>query len=132
MSETTTPTAPATSRTVERYVQFWNTTPDEQRRTGPALFSDDIVQVAPVGVLAGLEALATFTEQFAAAGGPYRFRIRTAPEIHHGRARVPWQIDRDGEVFAEGTDVLVIGHDGRITSITTFLDRAPAGFDPQH
>ncbi|MFF4114362.1 hypothetical protein ACFY0P_12930 [Streptomyces sp. NPDC001714] len=32
--------------------------------------------------------------------------------------------------LATGTDVLRLDTDGRISSVTVFLDRAPEGFDP--
>ncbi|WP_324652244.1 isomerase [Georgenia sp. H159] len=122
MSDTT---APHVADTVARYVRFWNTPPEEQRRTGREIFTVDSTYVAPAGVLRGVEALAEFTEQFVGNVGDYEFRARTEPDMHHHRARLPWEI-RVGETsFAEGTDVISIGDDGRITSVATFVDRAP-------
>lgn len=113
------------SDVVARYVRFWNTAPGEQRRTGSETFVDDVAYVAPAGVLTGIEELADFTEQFASHVGAYQFRVRTEPDMHHDRVRVPWEI-RVGEAsFAEGTDVLTLGKGGRIASVATFIDRAP-------
>jgi len=121
---------PLTADTVERYLRFWNTDPAEQLRTGAELFTPDVVQIAPVGVMNGVEALAGFTEQFASHMGAYDYRLRKDPDVHFDRARVQWEIRVGDTSFAEGTDVLVGGSDGRIQAIMTFLDRAPEGFDP--
>ncbi|HVX31107.1 MAG TPA: nuclear transport factor 2 family protein [Nitrolancea sp.] len=119
-----------TAEIVERYVQFWNAAPAEQLRAGDEIFSSDITYVAPVGVLTGVEALADFTAQFSSHVGAYEFRARTEPDILHGRARLQWELRVGDASFAEGTDVLMTDRDGRIQSITAFLDRAPAGANP--
>ena len=127
MTDTTEHTADA----VARYVRFRNSAPDEQRRTGGETFADDVTYAAPVGVLTGVEALADFTEQFVGNVGAYEFRARTEPDINHDYARLPWEL-RVGETsFAEGTDVLAVGPDGRIVSVATFVDRAP-NTQPHH
>lgn len=116
---------------VARYVRFWNSTPDEQRRSGEEAFAADVTYVAPAGVLTGVEALADFTEQFAGNVGAYEFCPRTEPDMHHGHARVPWVILVGDRTFAEGTDMLAVGDDGRVMSVATFVDRAPAS-QPHH
>lgn len=116
---------------VARYVEFWNATPDAQRRNGAETFAGDVVYVAPAGVLTGVDALADFTEQFTSNVGSYTFRTRRAPDLHHDRARIPWELVVGDEPFAEGTDVLIVAGDGRIASVTTFIDRAP-GQRPHH
>ncbi len=126
MTETTT----TPSDTIESYLRFWNAPPEEQRRLGADLFADDVAYVTPIGVRSGVAELAAFTEQFADGVGAYELRARTEPDAHHDRARVPWEILVRGHSFAEGTDVLVTDETGRVTSITSFVDRAPEGFDP--
>ncbi len=126
MTETTT----QPNATAEAYVRFWNHGSDEQRVLGRTLFAESVTQYAPIGVLSGVDALIDFTAQFAGHVGDYEFRARSEPEEHHGRLRVQWALLRGGDVFAEGTDLLLLGDAGRIAAITTFLDRAPEGFDP--
>ncbi|MBW8703728.1 hypothetical protein MBT84_29455 [Streptomyces sp. MBT84] len=121
---------PLTADAVEHYLRFWNTDPSEQRRVGSEIFTEDVTSVTPIGVMSGIEALIGFTEQFTANVGTYAFRARTEPDVHHDRARLQWEIRVGEESFAEGTDVLTIAGDGRIVSVTGFLDRAPDGFDP--
>jgi hypothetical protein len=116
---------------IARYVRFWNKTPDEQRRTGRETFVDDVTYVAPAGALTGIEALADFAEQFVSNVGAYQFRERAEPDMHHDLARLQWEIRVGGTSFADGTDMLTIGKDGRIVSVATFVDRAP-GAQPHH
>jgi hypothetical protein len=118
-------TAPAIADAVSRYLEFWNSTPDEQRRTGDRTFAVDANYIAPIGVLSGVDALADFTEQFVSNMGSYRFQTRTEPDIHHGYARLAWEIRTGDTSFAEGTDVLTIDDAGLVTSVATFVDRAP-------
>ncbi|WP_327038027.1 isomerase [Micromonospora maris] len=118
--------------TVERYVRFWNTgQSEEQRRLAADTFTEEVSYHALVDVLTGVQALIDFRGQFIQRVGAAVFRRRAAPQIHHDRARLMWEIELDsGQSFAAGTDVLVFDADGRISSVSTFLDRAPEGFDP--
>ncbi|MCF6521742.1 nuclear transport factor 2 family protein [Streptomyces sp. JJ36] len=120
---------------LEQYVRFWNAgTEEEQRRLAAAAFTDDVEYRAQIGVLSGAQALMDFRNQFADHMGTVALRPRRQPEVHHDRARFQWEIltgDGAGESFATGTDVLQFEEDGRISSVTVFLDRAPEGFDPE-
>lgn len=121
----------ASTATVQAYLRFWNSEPgDAQRRAGEDMFRPDITYIAPVGVLAGVAALVDFTRQFREHVGAYSFDARSEPDVHHDRVRLPWQLKVGDAVFAEGTDVLITDESGRITTVSTFLDRAPEGFDP--
>ncbi|MFE2062444.1 nuclear transport factor 2 family protein [Streptomyces sp. NPDC059467] len=118
-----------------QYVRFWNTgTEQEQRACAEAAFTDGVEYRAQIGILTGAQALIDFRDQFAAHMGTVTFRLREQPQVHHGRARLRWEIltgDGAGTSFATGTDVLHLDEDGRISSVSVFLDRAPEGFDPE-
>ncbi|MFD8706791.1 hypothetical protein ACFV1W_30020 [Kitasatospora sp. NPDC059648] len=63
---------------------------------------------------------------------PVTLRLRRAPEVHHQRARVEWELltgEAGDTSFATGTDIVQLDEDGRISAVTVFLDRAPEGFD---
>jgi hypothetical protein len=124
-------TRPTPTEAVERYLQFWNAeTPHEQRRIAADVFTDDIEYHAVPGVLSGTDALIDFRTRFTDHMGPVTYRARTSPDHHHDRTRLRWEIVlADGTSFATGTDVMNLAPDGRITSVTAFLDRAPEGFD---
>ena len=115
-------------------MQFWNAgTEREQRRLAAAVFADGVEYRAQIGILSGAQALADFRNEFAAHMGTVALRLRERPQVHHRRARLQWEIltGDDGTSFATGTDVIQLDDDGRISSVTVFLDRAPEGFDPE-
>ena len=133
MTGTTTAQHLSFDRLVDAYLLFWNAdTAEERDRAAATAFADGVAYRAPIGLLDGTEALTDFRERFLGHMGRVAFRLRGRPETHHARARLAWEIvTGDGGSFAEGTDVLDLAEDGRIRSVTVFLDRAPEGFDPQ-
>lgn len=113
-----------------RYLEFWNSAADEQRRIAPEVFTADVDYRSPVGVMSGAEALIDFRTQFIGHVGEASFVARREPEAHNDRVRLLWEIRlADGTSFATGTDVLTLTEDGHIRSVSAFLDRAPEGFD---
>ncbi|WP_225848963.1 nuclear transport factor 2 family protein [Streptomyces sp. HPF1205] len=122
---------------LDRYISFWNAdTETEQHRLAAAVFADDVEYRALIGVLTGPQALIDFRNRFTGHMGDVALRLREQPQVHHDRARLRWEILIDNGVgdstsFATGTDVIQLDEDGRIGSITVFLDRAPDGFTPE-
>jgi len=131
---TETGTAAAQIEQLEQYMRFWNAdTEQEQRSLAAAALADDVEYRAQIGILNGAQALMDFRNQFVGHMGTAALRLRQQPQVHHDRARTQWEIftgEGDGTSFATGTDVIQFDADGRISSITSFLDRAPEGFDP--
>jgi hypothetical protein len=123
-------TRPEPLSAVDRYEAFWNAeTSDEQRRIAADAFVDEIEYRALPGVLTGVDVMIDFRAQLVEHVGSVTYRARTAPDHHHDRARLRWEIVlADGTSFAEGTDILTLASDGRVSSVTAFLDRAPQGF----
>lgn len=132
MARTSEPATAPYRECLDRYLRFWNTPAadggSDDLATG--VFTEEIRYCAPVGVLTGRQALIDFREQFLHHMETVAFRARREPEIHHGHARLLWRLDVRGEEFATGTDVLAFDRDGRIDTVTAFLDKAPEGFDP--
>lgn len=127
----TTTTELTPKQTIEHYVRFWNAeTADAQRRIAAELFTDDVEYHSVPGVFVGTESMIDFKSQFIEHMGQARYRPLADPDHHHDRARIRWDIVlADDTSFAAGTDILDLGPDGRITSVTAFLDRAPDGFE---
>lgn len=119
---------------LDQYVEFWNAeTADQQRRIAGTVFAEPLEYHAPIGVLAGVAQLINFRGQFIENMGSASLVLRRPPETHHDRARLLWEIQlAGGESFATGTDVIAFTPEGRIGSISSFLDRAPEGFDQHH
>jgi hypothetical protein len=116
---------------IDRYLDFWNEpTAADQRRAATGTFTESVSYRAPVGLLVGAEALIGFKTDFTQHVGPARFVPRQDPEVHHGRARLPWEIRLpDGSSFATGTDILEFADDGLISGVSSFLDQPPEGFE---
>jgi hypothetical protein len=118
-----------TSKLAEQYAAFWNAADaDQQHRIAASTFADDVSYYAPVGVMHGVDELIGFRNQFAQHSPGYEFRTQSSPQAHHGRVRLQWDLVVAGTPFAAGTDVFELDARGRITAVTTFLDRAPEGF----
>lgn len=119
------------SDTIDRYVRFWNSEDTQRARNSEAAFTEDAEYVAPIGVYTGRAALGEFARQFAEHQPNMGFTLREEPQTHHDRVRLRWALANSGEEpLATGTDVLVVAESGRVRSVTTFLDSAPEGFDP--
>ncbi|MUL41406.1 isomerase [Streptomonospora sp. PA3] len=131
---TETDTGAATASATERYLEFWNAEPSKARRLAPEVFTDGVEYRSPAALMQGAEALIDFRTQFVSHVGEASFVARREPEGHNSRVRLLWEIRlADGTSFATGTDVLSLTEDGRIGSVSAFLDRAPEGFgDHEH
>ncbi|WP_454043359.1 isomerase [Cellulosimicrobium sp. Marseille-Q8652] len=127
---TTTTTAAAA---VERYLDFWNT-PDatDRDRLATVTFARDVEHDAPLRRLEGYDAVLGFATELLTHVASHRFEPRAEPDLRDDRARLRWRaLSPDGSEFATGTDVLLVRPDGLVSSVTTFLDRPPAGH-PAH
>src|SRR3546814_13895726 len=77
-------------RTIDSYLQFWNSEEDDQRRIGGGLFANDVSYHAIVGVLTGVDALVDFRAQLIENVGEVRFQARQPADQHHDPARPLW------------------------------------------
>jgi hypothetical protein len=74
----------------------------------------------------GQEGIDAMIEAVQARFPGYRFRRTSKIDAHHDRVRFSWELGPDGGApLAGGLDVGVIA-DGRLRSITGFLDFAPS------
>jgi hypothetical protein len=58
----------------------------------------------------------------------YQVRLISGIEAHNGRVRFSWAAGgtADAPLYLGGTDFATIGSDGRFTTVTGFVDHAPA------
>jgi hypothetical protein len=117
---------PDTEALVESYIAMWNETDPGRRR---ALVADtvtgDASYVDPVMSGDGIDGIATMIagaqEQFPG----HRFALVSGPDTHHDRIRFSWSLARDGdEPIAVGVDFVTLADDGRMRSVTGFLEPA--------
>jgi hypothetical protein len=112
---------------VERYFAAWNETNAERRRALIAqTWADDASYLDPLmqgqGHV-GIDAMiAAVQDRFAA----HRFHQIGAVDAHHERIRFSWELAPEGgTAIVAGTDFGVVAADGRLQSITGFLDQVP-------
>jgi len=58
----------------------------------------------------------------------YRLALKSGIEAHNGCARFSWSAGglADAPLYLGGTDFVLVARDGRLRSVTGFLDAAPA------
>lgn len=114
---------------VDRYIAAWNE-PDDTRRgdlvartfTAGARYADPLVQGEGHAAIAAL--IRGVQTQF-----PGLTFVRTGTPDQHGRnVRFSWHLGPAGAApLAGGTDFAVLADDGRLATVTGFLDFVPAG-----
>ncbi|MEU3964742.1 nuclear transport factor 2 family protein [Streptomyces buecherae] len=136
MSQTVTPTTPATSSqgldyeaAVNRYFAAWNAPdPAERERAVAAAWSQGGSYTDPLCDVSGHAQIAAVIagarEQFAG----YTFQGTGLVDGHHHIVRFAWELvsEADGSAPVAGFDVMTLDEDGRARAVLGFLDRAPA------
>jgi len=107
-----------------RYIAAWDELDAGRRRARIAeVFTPDAVYLDPMARSAGHDGLdamiGAVQQQFAGL----RFRLHGKQDGHNNVLRFSWALGAEGaEPVARGTDVVVVADDGRISSVTGFLD----------
>ncbi|MBK3775382.1 nuclear transport factor 2 family protein [Azospirillum brasilense] len=113
----------------QSYIAVWNETDPDRRLallvehwSNDAHYLDPMVQA---NGHAGVNALISAMQQ---RFPNCRFILQGTPDGHNGRVRFSWSLVPAGaEPIAGGTDFIRLAADGRIRSVTGFLDRVPEG-----
>jgi len=112
-----------------RYIAVWNE-PDAERRRGliAQSWSEDAGYLDPLMRGDGHDGIdgliAAVHERFPG----HRFAVTGEPDGHNDRVRFSWSLGAEGAApVAHGTDFAVLAPDGRLQSVTGFLDQVPAG-----
>ncbi len=110
-----------------RYVELWNGGDDgERRRSIRELFADDASHVAPRIAVRGydeLEARVARSQQRWIVEEGCRFVLRGDPNGHHNVVRFTWEMrSARGTIEAVGTEILVLGADGKIAAVYQFSE----------
>jgi hypothetical protein len=115
---------PAADTVVDRYIASWNERDAETRwALVAATFTEDAEYLDPLMGGHGLEEIDAMIsiaqEQFPG----HEFTLAGEPDRHSDRVRFSWLLAPAGEAaIAGGTDFAVLAADGRIRSVTGFLD----------
>jgi hypothetical protein len=116
-----------TDTVVHNYIAMWNETdPDRRRSLVAQTVTDDADYVDPVMDGAGVDGISAMIGAAQAQFPGHRFALVSGPEAHHDRARFTWSLAADGGApVAIGVDFVNLAGDGRMRSITGFLEAAP-------
>jgi len=115
--------------TVERYLAIWNETDPAQRRAMIAqTWSDDASYLDPMMAgdgPDGIDAMIAGVQQQATG---LQFRQVGTVDSHNDRVRFSWELvgPNGGEPVYAGTDFATLAADGRLQTVTGFLDRVPS------
>lgn len=113
---------------VQRYFAAWNTTGAKERaKAVAAAFTTDARYTDPLAEVHGHEGLAAVIGGVHLQFPGFRFRPVGTPDGHHDLVRFAWELhsSADGSAPVAGFDVARLAEDGRISTVSGFLDRAP-------
>ncbi len=115
-----------TDNLVDNYIAMWNETDADRRRALVAeTVSDDADYLDPVMEGSGIDGIATMIGAAQTQFPGHRFTLVAGPEAHHDRVRFTWSLASDGGApVAVGVDFVNLADDGRMRSITGFLEPA--------
>jgi hypothetical protein len=117
-----------TTALVDDYLAAWNE-PDPERRRAlvSRTYSDDATYVDPLMDGRGHHGIDAMIAGAQAAYPGHRFELAGAPDAHHDAVRFSWHLVPDGGApVALGIDFATVGSDGRLRSVTGFLESLPA------
>ncbi|WP_405717853.1 nuclear transport factor 2 family protein [Streptomyces sp. NBC_00046] len=118
----------AYAEAVQRYFAAWNAaTAEELAKAVAAAFTESATYTDPLADVRGHEELAATIDGAHQQFPGFEFRLTGTPDGHHGIARFGWELvsTADGSGPVAGFDVITLADDGRIASVSGFLDRVP-------
>jgi hypothetical protein len=110
---------------IDGYIAMWNEPEPERRRALVArTWTDDARYLDPLMAGDGQDGIdamiAGVQEQFP----NHRFELASGPDAHHDRVRFSWHLVADGGApVATGIDFGTLADDGRLRSVTGFLEQ---------
>jgi hypothetical protein len=110
---------------IDSYIATWNERDPERRRKLVAqTFAEDADYLDPLMSgegQGGIDAMIAGVQQQYI---DYRFELAGGPDTHNGRVRFSWHLvhDGNGASIATGYDFGTLAEDGRLRSVTGFLE----------
>ena len=114
---------------IDRYIAIWNETDPERRRDLIAqTWSEDASYLDPLLSGDGNDGIDAMIRGVQERFPNHRFRRTGEIDVHHDRVRFAWEVvPPEGQApLVAGVDFGVVAADGRLQTITGFLDQAPA------
>jgi SnoaL-like domain len=113
-----------TNAIVDSYIATWNERDRQARRAlVTATFADDADYLDPMMSGHGTDEIDAMIAAAQQQFPDHMFTLVAGPDQASDRIRFSWLLaPRDGSAVAGGTDFALLGSDGRIQSVTGFLD----------
>jgi hypothetical protein len=113
---------------IDGYISTWNETdPERRRELVGRTFTDDARYVDPLVQGEGADGIDAMIAGVQERFPGYRFELASGPDAHHDRVRFSWHLVADGGApLAIGIDFAELGPDGRLQSVTGFLEQPTA------
>ena len=119
-----------TATLVNRYIAMWNEPDPERRRALVAeTITEDATYVDPMMAGKGIEQISAMIGAAQQQYPGHRFALISNPasptNAHNDRVRFSWALSlNSGDPIAIGTDFAAVSDDGRMRSVTGFLEPA--------
>jgi len=113
---------------VDGYIEMWNETDAARRRTlVDRTWTEDAEYVDPLAAGHGHDGIDAVIAGVQGQFPGFRFSLVAAPDTHNDRVRFTWELAPPGsDAVATGFDFGTIAPDGRLRSVTGFLELAQA------
>lgn len=109
---------------VSTYISCWNERDSDARRAlAAATFTDDAEYLDPLMSGRGLDEIDAMIGSAQQQFPDHVFTLSAGPDVHGDRIRFSWALaPSGGATVAAGTDFALLADDGRLHSVTGFLD----------
>jgi hypothetical protein len=108
---------------IHRYIDAWNETDAERRRDLVAqTWTEDGTYLDPLMSGKGHDSIATMIALAQERFPGHRFELSFGPDAHNDRVRFAWRLHEGDALVAAGVDFGTVAGDGRLRSVTGFLE----------
>jgi SnoaL-like domain len=114
---------------INRYIDAWNEADGERRRALVAgVWTEDGTYLDPMMSGAGHDSISTMIGLAQQQFPEHRFELSFGPDAHNDRVRFAWRLYGPGgdEPVGAGVDFGTVSDDGRLASLTGFLESPAA------
>jgi hypothetical protein len=110
------------------YIAIWNETDTGARSAAIAqVWAEDARYVDPLADVTGHDGIGAVVASAQQQFPGWQFSLLGKVEAHHDQFRFSWELGPAGiEAPVVGSDVAMVGADGRLTLVLGFLDKVPA------
>ncbi len=114
-----------TATVVDTYLAAWNETDTDRRHElVEATWTEDGTYLDPLMSGAGIDQITAMIGAAQAQFPGHRFSLSAGPDDHNDVVRFSWSLGAEGDPVAFGQDFAAVAPDGRLRTVTGFLEVA--------